>query len=124
MDNTEMLDRMRKLILERGYNERSYTRYLGISSTTFSDWRKGSNPSLETVKRISEDLGQSLDFLVYGKNLPQTAQNDLNDSEKILLGSFRQLPLILQDRVIAYVQGVVVGSSVSSSPANEETENG
>lgn len=113
MDNTEMLGRIRAIILAKGYNEHSYTQYLGISSTTFSDWRRGTNPSLGTVKCIAEDLGKSIDYLVYGKDTAPVAEKPMPETEVLLLGSFRQLPLVLQDRVIAYVQGMVVGNSAT-----------
>lgn len=120
-DNTEMLKRLRGLITANGYNEHSYTKHLGISATTFSDWRRGCTPSMETLTRIAIDLGASLDYMVFGKAEETPGDPVLTKKETTILTDFRKLPIILQDRAIAYMQGMAEGYTLITGRTNAES---
>lgn len=120
-DNTEMLKRLRGLITANGYNEHSYTKHLGISATTFSDWRRGCTPSMETLTRISIDLDASLDYVIFGKSEESVGDPALTKNESAILSDFRKLPTILQDRAIAYVQGMTEGYTLITGQKNAES---
>ena len=120
-DNTEMLKRLRGLITANGYNEHSYTKHLGISATTFSDWRRGCTPSMETLTRISIDLDASLDYVIFGKPEESSGDPALTKKESAILTDFRKLPTILQDRAIAYVQGMTKGYTLITGQKNAES---
>lgn len=56
------------LLKEKGVKTADVTRATGISSVTFSDWKRGkSTPKQDKLKKIADYFGVSLEYLMTGK---------------------------------------------------------
>ena len=63
---SDLLDRVRALMDRSGIKAKQLTDELGISNSSFSDWKKGKgNPSLDTVVKFSDYFHVSIDYLVH-----------------------------------------------------------
>ncbi len=63
-----MYENFEKLLKEKGVRAADVTRATGISSTVFSEWKKGkSTPKADKRKKIAEYFGVSLEYLDTGK---------------------------------------------------------
>ena len=108
-------DRLRELIDEKCDGRQSVlAKKAGLATTVISSYfcRK-SQPSLSQLIALSQALECSIDYLAgieddLGNIVIQneTAAPQLSESEQKLLNSFRRLPPGLQDRVLAYVDGL------------------
>lgn len=57
-----------KLLEEKGLNSNQVSKATGISTSTFTDWKKGrSKPNQKNMLKIAEYFGVSLDYLMTGK---------------------------------------------------------
>lgn len=57
-----------RLLEEKGLNSNQVSKATGISTSTFTDWKKGrSNPNQKNMLKIAEYFGVSLDYLMTGK---------------------------------------------------------
>ena len=64
---SDLLDRVRALMDRSGIKAKQLTDELGISNSSFSDWKKGKgSPSLDTVVKFSDYFHVSIDYLVHG----------------------------------------------------------
>lgn len=65
--NNEYLERMNTIMKENGSNAKKTTEKLGISSASFTDWKKGKGrPIFETVIRFAELYNTSIDYIAWG----------------------------------------------------------
>lgn len=112
-----LLDRIKELMNDRQINARQLTSELGISSSSLTDWNKGkSSPSLDAVIKISDYFDVSIDYLVHGKNTPTIRELDSsvhnldfsNHLDIDLLKKFHQLTPDLQEKLLAYADGMLV----------------
>ena len=63
-----MYEIFEKLLKEKGVRAADVTRATGVSSTVFSEWKKGkSTPKADKRKKIAEYFGVSLEYLDTGK---------------------------------------------------------
>lgn len=111
-----LLDRIKELMNDRQINARQLTSELGISSSSLTDWNKGkSSPSLDAVIKISDYFDVSIDYLVHGKNTPTIRELDSsvhnldfsNHLDIDLLKKFHQLTPDLQEKLLAYADGML-----------------
>ena len=72
MNNTRLLENIKKLCKERGIGTTQLEKTLGISAGVIGRWNK-SDPSLSKVIAIAKYFNVSLDYLVYG---PDTTINN------------------------------------------------
>ena len=62
-----MVDRLVALMDERNLKPAQITRELGISGSSFTDWKKGKgSPSLDVVVKFADYFNVSLDYIVRG----------------------------------------------------------
>lgn len=115
-----LLDRIKELMNDRQINARQLTSELGISSSSLTDWNKGkSSPSLDAVIKISDYFDVSIDYLVHGKNTPTIRELDSsvhnldfsNHLDIDLLKKFHQLTPDLQEKLLAYADGMLAAMS-------------
>ena len=60
-----IVDRLLKLMDERNLKPAQITRELGISGSSFTDWKKGKgSPSLDIILKFADYFNVSLDYLV------------------------------------------------------------
>lgn len=114
-----LLDRLYKLM--DGYNIKpsALTKELGISTSSFTDWKKGKGtPSLDAVIKFANYFGVSLNYLVFGDEHESLEISGKTEME--LLKSFRKLNPDCQLRVISYTNGMVdaLSSDTSSQMKN------
>lgn len=107
-----MYEIYQKLLDEKKLKNSDVSRATGISNMTLSDWKRGkTKPKTDTMKKIANFLGVSVDYLMEGKETEFTiemAQKDLalsNMSERIkdyaLLLS--QMPSEQQEHIISLI---------------------
>ena len=103
------LERTKELIGKSGITEKQLTAELGISNSSFTDWRKGKGkPSLETVVKISDYFHVSIDYLVRGKEFDEPKKLDFSNSkDEELLSKFHELTPELRERLLAYMDGML-----------------
>lgn len=101
---SSLLERMSKLMEENDIKANHMTAELGISRSSFTDWKKGKgSPSLETVAKFSEFFHVSIDFLVYGTEPLEIS----NIEDRKLLEKFHSLPPEQQKRLAGYIDGML-----------------
>lgn len=107
-----IVDRLLALMDERNLKPAQITRELGISGSSFTDWKKGKgSPSLDVVVKFADYFNVSLDFIVRGEDFKDPfADNSLeasNGRERQCLKKFRKLNTALQDKLLAYADGMI-----------------
>lgn len=78
-----------KLCKENGTTATAIALKLGLSKGNTSSWKKGGNPSAETLIKIADELNCTVDVLL-GRNCPAPAPF-LNDDETSLIENFNKL---------------------------------
>lgn len=75
-----MYEIFEKLLLERGLRAADVARATGLSSTFFSEWKKGKSktPNIPNLKLVADFFGISLDYLM-GWN-----EEDFSDEQSML----------------------------------------
>ena len=68
INESPIVKRLFDLIQERGVTPKKVTEDTGISSTSFTDWKKGKgNPSVYALTRLASYFEVSLDYLINGQ---------------------------------------------------------
>lgn len=92
---------------EKGITAYKIEKDLGIKQSTFTSWRKGSEPSAEKVFEIIKYIGVSPNE-IFGYNEkgpdPDPDQEDLTENEKEMLKYFRMLPEREQVKMIGRIE--------------------
>lgn len=116
---SEMLNRILELMKDENINARQLTTVLGISSSSFTDWKNGKGrPSLETVEKIADYFNVSIDYLVKGDvHHPVVTLDFSNPADEELLCKFHQLPPSLQEKLFIYLDGMIAALPESNSEA-------
>lgn len=107
-----IVDRLTALMEERNLKPAQITRELGISGSSFTDWKKGKgSPSLEIVVKFADYFNVSLDYIVRGEDFKQPGSSDSleysNAKERTCLKKFRKLTPELQERLLIYADGMI-----------------
>lgn len=113
---TTLLDRLLELMDSQGINAVTLTTELGISKTSFTDWKKGKGkPSLDTVVKFSDYFHVSIDYLVRGEEFhPNNRLEYSNPRDDEFLLKLHSLPPEMQDRLLSYTDGMLAATSVIS----------
>lgn len=107
-----IVDRLIGLMDERNLKPAQMTRELGISGSSFTDWKKGKgSPSLEIVVKFADYFNVSLDYIVRGEDFKHSSSNNFlefsNMREHQCLKKFRKLTPDLQDKLLIYADGMI-----------------
>lgn len=107
-----IVDRLLSLMDERNLKPAQITRELGISGSSFTDWKKGKgSPSLEVIVKFADYFNVSLDYIVRGEDFKiPFADKSLeisNNKERQCLKKFRKLTPVLQDKLLVYADGMI-----------------
>lgn len=79
---------------------------LKISSGSIGKWQRGGNVSSETLIKLSDRLGVSVDYLLKGEEtLPEANNSSISYDEQLLLTWYRALPLQGKSLCSNYVKG-------------------
>lgn len=80
---------------------------LSISTGSIAKWKQGGEISSRNLMKISERLGVSVDFLLYGADhSSSSAPESISYDEQLLLKMYRSLPANQQGRCFSYIQGM------------------
>lgn len=110
---TMILERLFELIETAGTTPSAVTKELGISISSFTDWKKGKGkPSIETLIKLADYFDVSLDWLVLGKEKPITLDLS-NSSDASFLSKLHLLSPSLQDRLLVYMDGMLAAQASS-----------
>ena len=106
-------DRIFEILKERGISQKEFSKMTGIAESTISDWkRKGFNPSAGKLAAICDALNLTMEDLLGNKK--EHAKTDriadisfaLNDDEKNLIETYRELDEEFKRRILAYAIGL------------------
>nr|WP_312577705.1 helix-turn-helix domain-containing protein [Sedimentibacter sp.] len=92
-----MIERILKLIKERGITAKKLTDELELSNSAITDWKKGkARPSTDAIIKIANYFNVSADYILTGKDFSNDSAsncntNIFNENEEILLSGFRKL---------------------------------
>ena len=106
--------RLRELRKNRGLRQKDIAETIGVSPQSYGYYENGVNkPDPEMLIKLADFFQCSTDYLLGREDdigniviQNETAAPQLSESEQKLLNSFRRLPSGLQDRVLAYVDGL------------------
>ena len=102
-----LLERVTMLMQEENIKPAQLVEELGISNSSFTDWKKGKGkPSLDVAVKFSEYFNVSLDYLVKGKEPANNLLEFSSDSERELVTIFRKLPSELKINLLSYAKGM------------------
>ena len=72
---------LRKLLADKGINQRTAAKMAGVSVSTINDWTAGATPkNLSNVAVLAKQLGVSFEFLCLGTT-PSKAAEDISTDE-------------------------------------------
>jgi len=87
-----MINRIVKLIKEKGVNEKTFCDAIGVAQSTFVNWKKrGTEPKAIYIKPISEFLGVSERFLLTGEEDDSACDTKLQKEIEELDGVYLSL---------------------------------
>lgn len=111
-----ILKRLFDLLDERGVTPKQITDQLGMSNSSFSDWKKGKgSPGVDALSKLAEYFNVSLDWLILGKTsdgevatpvAPKALEYSSSTDEE-LLRKFHALPAEYQGKVMSYIDGML-----------------
>lgn len=82
----DILDRISMLLGNR--EQKELTKYLGLNSVAFSEWKSGKSKSYRKyLIEIADFFNISIDYLVYGKE-KNSSTDDLSENEREMLDVF------------------------------------
>lgn len=89
----EIISNLEKIMKQKGITAYKIEKEIGIKQSTFTSWKKGTEPSAEKIKQIIQYIGVSPNE-IFGYNEPEqdADQEDLTENEIELLKYFRLLP--------------------------------
>lgn len=120
-NNMIFFENIKKLCIVNGISVTTLAIDLGLSRSTSSGWRKGSQPRGKTLKMIAEYFNVTVDQLIERPNADMANScgnksslsalaviNDfkckLSEQEEVLLNIFEQLSIVDQAKLIVYAE--------------------
>ena len=79
---------------------------LGIGPSTFSDWKRGSTPRNDKLKKIADYFGVSLEYLMTGQEKSTPVQENESTLDAALVAMLQFLPEDKIQRVKDFVSGL------------------
>lgn len=94
-----IMDRIEKLCADRGISLRQLSAAVGLSTATFTGWKRGAKPNNANLKKIADHFGVTVDWLLSDEDLPTkwepVVESDaflpLSSREKQILEMYRDL---------------------------------
>lgn len=87
------------LCSENGASPNAVAKELNISSGSVTWWKKGKVPHFQTLQKIADYFGVTVDYLLGKEDAPITDAS-LSEKEKIMLNWFRSLSADEQDAIL------------------------
>lgn len=106
-------DNFDRLCKINGTNANAVAKELGIASGTVSNWKKsGKLPNGENLVSLASFFDVSVDYLLFGKDLPNT----LTDIEQEAVRLLRELSSDKQKYALGRLEEIAHGGSVAADP--------
>ena len=91
----ELVDKIDKLIKEKGISRRQLCADVGISNSTIATWKtKNILPTAELIGKVAKELNVSVDWLLNGNDTEPPNKDDKYHRENI----FNRIKILLQER--------------------------
>lgn len=101
-----MYEVFERLLKAKGLTASAISKATGVSTSTFTDWKKGRyTPKADKMQKIADFLGVSVEYLTTG-NQPQAV--NLSESDMELLNMLSYLNAEGRERVIEYASDLVM----------------
>lgn len=101
-----MIERIEKLLKEKGKSKTQMMKELGFSTGLFSQWKRGlQKPSYSKLSAIASYLGTTVEYLETGENPVQSDISD-NDLKFALFGGSEGVTDAMFDEVKQFAQFV------------------
>ena len=108
----DILDRISMLLGNR--EQKELTKYLGLNSVAFSEWKSGKSKSYRKyLIEIADFFNISIDYLVYGKEKNSSTDN-LSENEREMLDVFSKFNEREQIKLIGKLEELYSYMSLSS----------
>ena len=122
-DVNAIIERLTQLKDLHGGNAKAICIAAGISDTLYSDWKSGkAKPSLTSIVALSLYFDVPLEWIIFGDNTPeQKANTIIDDKEFALITKFRQLPEVYQDKLFAYLDGMLATIDLQENSGKQES---
>ena len=99
--------RLKEIRKENKKNQNELAKYLNIAISTYSGYElETSEPTIDTLCKLADYYGVSLDYLV-GRNF-NNEYGYLNEQEKMLLNIFKKLNSKNQLKLVAEATGMLI----------------
>ena len=100
-----MYEIFEQLCRERGVTARYVATTLGIGQSSFSDWKRGSKPRNDKLKKIADFFGVTVEYLMTGKEKNTPVDESVLDAT--LIAMLQELPEDKIQRVKDFVSGML-----------------
>ena len=101
------MKKLKELRKEKNILQKEIAEKLNIKNTTYSNWEVGvSEPDIESLKKLADFFGCSIDYLVDREDEDGTiviSGNHLSNDETVLLDKLRQLQPVKKEIIYRYV---------------------
>ena len=103
------MNRIKQLREERGMSQVRLSMELGVSQETVSAYENGKHyPSVQSLMKLSEIFGVSCDYILGLSEQPHNiVYSTLDERDRKLFSDFKALSLQNQEKVLAYMQGLL-----------------
>jgi transcriptional regulator with XRE-family HTH domain len=80
--NLEFSERLKRLIYERGLNQRKLSMSIGIASSAITAYVQGRVPESSILSKIAKELNTSMEYLLWGEEMPSPKEPIMSSEEK------------------------------------------
>lgn len=116
----DFINRCQKLAIDNHTNLRAITREIGVSNSSFTDWKKGrGKPSIETFCKLADYFNVTLDFLAYGVTAPAVMEFSTSSAPAVI-AKFNRLTPDLQRQVMSYMDGMIATLNATAEIPEEK----
>ena len=91
--------------LAKGLNQQDVANYLGISQPAYANYERGARQAdYETLKKLSDYFGVSVDYLLGKEEKTPTIDEQMNDIEFALYGEVKDLTDEQKQEILDFVK--------------------
>ena len=117
------IEKLEEVMKNRKITAKEICKNTNIKEATFSAWRKGSKPNIESFIKVLQFLNIDLNNFFESNIFDFNQGNELNDDEKELIELFRKLPMKEQFKVIGVIEEKISKLSTGKSLNSQEEKN-
>ena len=103
------IDVIQRLLQEQSKSKKELCEYLDVAPTNFGNWVSGRNVSfMKYTHKIAKFFGVSVSYLLNGEEKEKALnENNLTESQKVLLELFNQVPEKQQELVLQMIKAAL-----------------